>query len=231
MKEPRRKRRFAGGLLRCAANIVPLGAVLGGLLASQPAARATIVGLNQIVTPDLQPVGVLGVSVQLQNPAIGNSRQLQFELGVTPRFELAWFQGLRPGEGFLDSEFNLVQQGPHLLTTGLINWSTRGGGPQPVLEYGYYAAADHFVAGAIYANRQTELLLGYRHQLSEQFQFSVDYQSGSANFLTLGVVCNLTPALSINPAVYWTNAHPHHLLGYVVLTWNLPLWRSPAGPR
>ncbi|MGA3006997.1 MAG: hypothetical protein ABSE59_03810 [Opitutaceae bacterium] len=190
-----------------------------------PAAHATIVGLNQIVTPDIQPAGVLGLSAQAQNSAIGNSQEIQFELGLTPRFELAWFQGLKPNEGFFSTEFNLVQQGPHLLTAGLINGSTRGGDPQPVLEYGYYTDTDHFVVGAIYANREAELLLGYRRQLSEKIQLSTDFQSGSANSVTLGAVYNFTPELSINPAVYWTNSHPHHLLGYVVLSWNITVWK------
>ncbi len=113
-----------------------LGALIG-ILGGLPAARATIVGLNQIVTPEIQPAGVLALSAQAEHDAIGNSQQIQFELGITPRFELAWFQGLKPGEGFFASEFNLVQEGPHLLTAGLDKWSTRTGNPQPVQEYGY----------------------------------------------------------------------------------------------
>lgn len=199
--------------------------LLTAVLGCCSAAQATIVGLNQIVTPDIQPAGVLGVSAQIQHPALGNSRQIQFELGLTPRFELAWFQGLRPGEGLFDTEFNLLQQGPHLLTAGIINWSTRGGPAQPVLEYGHYTATDHLVAGVIYANRQPELLLGCRHQLTEALAFSVDFQSGSANAATAGFTYNFTPDFSINPALYLTNSRPHHLLGYVVLTWNFPLWK------
>jgi hypothetical protein len=190
-----------------------------------PAARATIVGLNQIVTPEIQPAGVLGLSAQVQHPFIGNSQEIQFELGVTPRFEVAWFQGLKPNEGYFSTEFNLVQKGPHLLTAGIINWSTLGGDAQPVLEYGYYTDKDRFVAGTIYANREAELLLGYKRLLSDKIQIATDFQSGSANSLTLGVVYNFTPDLSINPAIYWTNSHPHHLLGYVVLTWNITVWK------
>jgi hypothetical protein len=197
---------------------------LAGLLGGISSARATIVGLNQIVTPEIQPAGVLALSAQAEHAAIGNSQQIQFELGITPRFEVAWFQGLKPNEGFFSTEFNLLQDGPHLLTVGLVNWSTLGGSPQPVVEYGYYTAADHFIIGTIYANNESELLLGYRHQLSDKFQLSVDFQSGSANSTTFGIVYNLTPDLSINPAVYATNSHPHHLLGYVVLSWNLTLW-------
>src|ERR1039458_5247584 len=88
-----------------------------------PAAYATIVGLNQIVTPEIQPTGVLGLSAQIEHPAIGNSQEIQFELGLTPRFEVAWFQGLKPNDGFFSTEFNLVQNGGPLLTAGLINWS------------------------------------------------------------------------------------------------------------
>jgi hypothetical protein len=201
-----------------------LRAALALLLGGAAGARATIVGLNQIVTPEIQPAGVLALSAQAQHAAIGNSQQIQFELGLTPRFELAWFQGLKPGEGFFATEFSLVQEGPHLLSVGLINWSTRGRPPQPVLEYGYYLANDHFVTGAIYANHETELLLGYRHQFSEKVQVAADFQSGRSNATTCGVVYNFTPTFCINPAVYWTNSHPHHLFGYVVLTWNLPLW-------
>jgi hypothetical protein len=197
---------------------------LVGLLAGGSAARATIVGLNQIVTPEIQPVGVLALSAQAEHAAIGNSQELQAELGLTPRFEVAWFQGLKPGEGYFSTEFNLVQDGPQLLTIGAVNWSTRGDRPQPVVEYGYYAAADHCVAGVIYANHEAELLLGYRHQFSDKVQVAADFQSGSANAATLGVVYNLTADLSINPAVYWTNSHPRHLFGYVVLTWSLTLW-------
>lgn len=190
-----------------------------------PTARATIVGLNQIVTPEIQPAGVLSLSYQAQHAYIGNSQQVQFELGLTPRLEVAWFQGLKPTEGFFSTEFNLLQQGPHLLTAGAINWSTRGASPQPVLEYGYYTDTDHYVAGAIYVNGHTELLLGYRRQISESVQFSADFQSGPGNSSTVGFTYNFTPALSINPALYYTNTPKHHLLGYVVLTYNLTVWK------
>ena len=41
----------------------------------------------------------------------------------------------------------------------------------------------------------------------------------------MGVTYNFTPEFSINPAIYYTNSRPHHLLGYVVLTWNLTCWK------
>ena len=95
-----------------------------------------------------------------------------------------------------------------------------------MLEYGYYTDQDHFVAGALYdATRRTRLLLGYKRTLSPWLQFSADFQSGPANATTVGLTCNFTPVLSVNPALYWTNSHPHHLLGYVVFTWNLTVWK------
>jgi hypothetical protein len=186
---------------------------------------ATVVGLNQIVTPDIQPPGVLSLSAQAQHAAIGNSQMIQFELGIMPRFELAVFEGLKPAETLFATELNLIQTGPHLLTVGAVNWSSRGGAAQPVLEYGYYTDSDHFVIGGIYVDGHDELLLGYKRQLSEKLQFSADFQSGPGNSTTAGFTYNFTPAFSINPALYWTNSSRHHLLGYVVLTYNFTLWK------
>lgn len=59
---------------------------LAGLALSVAAgspAGATTKGLNQIITPDTQPEGVLSISFQGEHPAIGNSKQLQFEVGLT----------------------------------------------------------------------------------------------------------------------------------------------------
>jgi hypothetical protein len=199
-----------------------IGAV--GLLFAASPAHATIVGLNQIVTPDIQPTGVLALSAQFQHPLIGNSQMLQFELGVTPQFEVAWFQGFKPGEGIFSTELNLLKQGPHLLTIGAINGSTRGGAPQPVVEYGYNTGTDYFVVGATRADGRDGLLAGYKHVVSEKLQVSADFASGAANAVTVGLTYNFAPSLSINPALYRLNFQPHHLLGYVVLTWNVVLW-------
>ena len=195
------------------------------LLGIVSVARATTKGLNQIVTPDIQPAGLLSVSAQVQDSRIGNSQQLQFELGLTRWAELSLFQGFRPREEVVGAELGLVQQGPHLLAAGAVNWSSRGGGTQPILEYGYYAANDHFMAGAIYAGRRTEGILGYSHQLTDKLLLAVDYQSGPGNAVSLGFTYDITPDLQLNPAVYFANTHPHHAMAHVVLTWNLALWR------
>jgi len=202
-----------------------LAAITLAFLAGASVGRATIVGLNQIVTPEIQPEGVLALSAQAQHSLIGNSQQLQLELGVTPRFEVAYFQGLTPREGLFSTELNLVKEGPHLLTIGAVNWSTRGGEPSPVVEYGYYLGSDNFILGAIRVDGHDELLAGYKHVISDRLQFSTDFQAGPANSATVGLTYNFTPSLSINPALYRTNSRPHHLLGYVVLTWNVVLWK------
>ena len=206
--------------------MIPASAWAGiaALLGSAPVVRATTKGLNQIVTPDIQPAGVLSVSAQVQDSRIGNSQQLQFELGLTRWAEISLFQGFQPREEVFGAEFGLVQQGPHLLTIGAVNWSSRGGGTQPILEYGYYAANDHFIAGTIYTGRRTEGILGYSRQLTDKLLLAVDYQSGPGNAVSLGFTYDLTPDLQLNPAVYFANTSPHRALAYVVLTWNLPLW-------
>lgn len=196
-----------------------------GLAALTASLRGTIVGLNQIVTPDIQPPGVLAVSAQLQHPAIGNSQQFQLELGLTPRFEVAWFQGLKPNEGVFSAEFNVWQKGPHLISAGLINATTRGDSPQPVVEYGFYSEPTHLVVGAIDVHDQAELLLGARRQLTNRWGVAADFQSGPGNSVTIGVTCNLTSSLQVNPALYVVHSHPRRLLGYIVFTWNTALWK------
>ena len=190
-----------------------------------PSLFATTKGLNQIVTPDIQPAGVLSLSAQAQHPLIGNSEEVQFELGVTKQWEVSLFHGFKPREEIFGTEFNFFQRGPHLLTVGAVNWSSRGGGAQPVLEYGCSTGADHFIAGAIYAGQRTEGIVGYSRQLTDKLQFSADYQSGPGNSFTLGFTVSLTPDLQMNPAVYFSNTKPHHALGYLVLSWNLPIWK------
>jgi hypothetical protein len=194
-------------------------------LIGDPTALATTKGLNQIVTPDIQPAGILSVSAQVQDARIANSQEVQLELGVTKWLEFSFFQGFRPQEEIFGTEVGLWQSGPHLITAGAINWSSRGGGAAPVFEYGYYTEADHFIVGAIQASHRNEGILGYAHQLTPRLQLSADYQSGPGNSTTLGFTYNLTPDLQLNPAVYVTNTRPHRALGYVVLTWNLPVWK------
>ncbi len=56
---------------------------LGLLCVPTPPALATTKGLNQIVTPDVQSVGVLSVSVQQVDPNIADRCEGQSEIGLT----------------------------------------------------------------------------------------------------------------------------------------------------
>ncbi len=212
-------------LIRAAGQLALLGSACY-LLCASPQVNATAKSLNQIFTPDLQPAGLLSISPLVEDSRIANSEELQFDLGVTRWAEVAFYHGLRPREEIGSVEFGLLNKGPHLLTVGAVNWSSRGGGVQPLLEYGYYREKDQFIIGGIHAARRNELVLGYTHQLTDRLQLAFDYQSGPGNSATAGFTYNLTPTLQINPAVYFTNTRPQRALGYLLLTWNLPLWHE-----
>ena len=217
---------FWGGLAGLAA--------LGAAVPSQ----ATTKGLNQIVTPDLQPYGQLSLSFQRQDPNVGNRTQVQVEIGLTKRFEVAFFQGANPGVQIANAEYGLYAHGPWLLSTGFLNWSTRGDEPAPYLEGGYYRKSTQLMVGITRAvvatgnlegsNRtthQAQSILGYGYRVSPRLLVQLDYQSGHANSATAGFTYNVTPALQFNPAVYLQNGSPHHLLGYAVLTWNIQAFK------
>ena len=198
------------------------GLIIGGCTLGE--AHATTKGLSQIVTPDLQPEGELSLSFQAQARDIGNPYELQAEIGLTSWLEAAVFQGLSPGEQVFNAQVGLVQHGPWLLSTGFINWSTRGSSPQPFLEAGYYTPKDKWMAGPIRVQNQTQLLLGWAHDFNEMWRFQLDYQSGTSNFFTVGFTCNVTDRLQFNPAVYFANGS-HAAEGYIVFTYTLPVWK------
>lgn len=214
------KLKFPLMLKLVASAIVLVGIVLPSSV------QATTKGLSQIVTPDLQPAGVLSVSAQAQSRRIGNPYQFQLELGLTPWAEVAMFQGASPNEQIFGTQLALVQSDPFLLTTGFINWSTRGQKPQPFLEAGYYTEHDKFMGGPIVVDHKTEWLLGWAHDFNETWRFQLDYQSGSDNFSTAGFTCNVTPKFQFNPAVYISNDHEHHAYGYIVFSYNLDVWKA-----
>jgi hypothetical protein len=197
---------------------------IAALLAAGPAG-ATTKGLSQIVTPDLQPDGELSLSFKAQARIIANPYQLQAELGLSKWAEVAVFQGLSPNEQILSSQVALVQQEHWLLTTGFINWSTRGASPQSLLEGGYYTEHDKFMAGAIRVRDHNEALLGWAHDFNPTWRFQLDYQSGSENFFTAGFTCNVTDAFQFNPAAFFANDHTHRTVGYIVFTYTFKVWK------
>jgi hypothetical protein len=195
------------------------------VLALLPAARATTKGLSQIVTPDLQGPGELSLSFQAQSERIANPYEFQAEMGLTNWAEVAVFRGFKPDDWQFDAEFGLLTKEPFLLSAGFVNWSPhRHVHPQPYLETGYYTEHHKFIVGAIHVDYRNEAILGYAYDFNKTWRAQVDFQSGSGNSSTIGLTCNITHDLQMNPALYVTNDSPHHLLGYVVFTYTFHIW-------
>ena len=216
--------------------------LVGGAFAALPAC-ATTKGLNQIVTPDVQPDGILSLSVQQQDPNIADRYEVQLELGVTRRFEVAIFQGYSPPSQIANAEYSLYAHGPYLLSTGFFNWSSKGSAPQPYLEGGYYAGNVQAmigiarvvtqtpdVTGPVLNQHQYQGILGLGYRVHPRVLLQLDYQSGSANSVTAGFTYNVSPQLQFNPAVYVSNDTGHKVWGYAVLTWNVDVF-APRPPQ
>jgi len=198
-----------------------------------PSSFATTKGLSQIVTPDLQPMGDLSLSLQIQDERIANPYQLQAELGLTRWAEVAVFRGFQPDEWIFGTEIGLLTKEPFLLSVGFVNWSPHlDVDPQPYIEAGYYTEHHKVIAGAIHAGYKNEAILGYAYDFNERWRVQVDWQSGSENSSTIGFTCNVTPDFQFNPALYVNNGPKHDLFGYIVFTYTFHLWgRSPAPDR
>jgi hypothetical protein len=194
-------------------------------------AQATLKGLNQIVTPDIQPTGQLSLSLQAENSAVGNSQQFQTELGVVKRVEVGYYAGFHPGDNLFHAEVGLIQQKHLLLSTGLLNWSARGNSPQAFLEAGYYTGRLETMAGTIDAQHHMGMIFGSAYQLNEKLQLSADYQSGKANFATAGFQWDITGHLQLNPALYISNGANTKVYPYAVLTWNIALWNPDKADK
>ncbi len=200
---------------------------VAGSLATAHASFATTKGLSQIVTPDVQQEGDLSLSFQAQGERIGNPYELQAELGLTKWAEIAVFKGFKPNELIFGTELGLLQREPYLLSVGFVNWSPHSHvDPQPFIEAGYYTKHNKLIVGATHVDYRNEVILGYAYDFNETWRAQVDFQSGSGNSSTIGFTCNLTRDLQVNPAIYVTNDSPHHVLGYVVLTYTFHLWRE-----
>src|SRR5260370_39236873 len=120
-------------------QVVVIVVTMFAILANMPSSFATTKGLSQIVTPDLEPEGDFSLSLQLQDKRIANPYELQAELGLTKWAEVAVFQGFKPNEEILASEFGILTKEPYLVSIGFTNWSPRSNvDPQPYVEAGYY---------------------------------------------------------------------------------------------
>jgi hypothetical protein len=206
-------------------RIIPVALVLALAAISAHSARGTTKGLSQIVTPDLQPEGDLSLSLQIQDKRIANPYELQTELGLTKWAEVAVFQGFKPNEEVIGTEFGLLRTEPCLLSIGFINWSPRSHvDPQPYIEAGYYTEHHKVIVGAIHAGYKNEAIFGYAYDFNKQWRVQVDFQSGRENSSTIGFTWNMTSDFQMNPAVYVTNDSRHNVMGYVVFTYTFHLW-------
>ena len=199
--------------------------ILAAALTAAHSSFATTKGLNQIVTPDLQPEGELSLSLQIQDKRIANPYQIQAELGLTKWAEAAVFKGFDPNELIFGTEIGLIQKEPYLLSIGFVNWSPHSHvDPQPLIEAGYYTEHQKFIVGATHVDYRNEAILGYAYDFNETWRVQVDFQSGSGNSSTIGFAWNITKDFQVNPAIYVTNDSPHEVLGYVVFTYTFHLW-------
>lgn len=187
--------------------------------------HATTKGLSQIVTPDLQDPGDLSLSFQAQSERIANPYELQAEMGLTKWAEVAVFKGFEPNELIFGTEVGLLTKEPFLLSAGFVNWSPHSHvDPQPFLEAGYYTEHDKMIGGLIHTDYKNEVILGYAHDFNKTWRAQVDFQSGKENSSTLGVTCNITRDVQVNPAIYFSNENTGRVMGYVVFTYTFHLW-------
>src|ERR1700675_3907060 len=189
--------------MRTQARIDILFGALLGIFICASSSFATTKGLSQIVTPDLQDEGDLSLSLQIQDQRIGNPYQLQAELGLTKWAEIAVFQGFKPNEEILATEFGILTKEPYLLSIGFSNWSPRQGvDPQPYIEAGYYTEKKKVICGGNPAGYKNEAVLGYAYDFNKQWRVQVDFQTGRENSSTIGFTWNITPDFQVNPALY-----------------------------
>ena len=228
-------RRVCHRVIACVRDItLGLTSVAVGIVLTTAVVHATTKGLNQIVTADIQPKGQLSISYQMQDPNIGNREELQVELGITDRFELAAFQGFAPSDQILNAELGIVQSPQWLLSTGILGWTTRGDQPQPFLVGAHIMGPSTLTLGVVSApipsasggtTRTTEALMGYAYKANARTQYQVDYQTGTGNSATAGVTYAITPSLSFNPAVYVSNDPGHKCYGYSVLSYSITAFK------
>jgi len=195
------------------------------LVALAPSSPATT-GWVQVETPDLQPEGELALSFQLEEAKLGNPYLLQAEMGLTKWAELAVFRGFDPDEWIFGTEIGLRTQEPWLLSIGFANWSPlQNVDPEPYIVAGYYRNHHKIIAGATHVDYRHEALLAYAYNFNDSWQVQVDWQSGSGNSSTIGFTWNITPRVSITPAIFVTNDTPHEVLGFLTLSYTFGFWR------
>lgn len=212
------------GMLTDTMRLVLCAAILLIWLAGYSApALANINGFNQIASPDVQPDGLLSISLQAVNPDMYNSRQLQAELGIADRLGVAVFRGFEPGNLEVNAELALVNRGPYLLSVGMLGVENRYK-PQLFIEGGYYIGNWYLVAGLQRQEKNTLGVAGVAYNVTPSFQLVTDYVAGEYNFSTLGFTYYLTPTISFASAAFVTNTSPRTTYGLLWLSLDVKAW-------
>jgi len=208
-------------------NLVTIIVVMIAVLLSASSSFGTTQGLNQIATPDVQPQGTLGLSFYMEDRKIGNPYQVQAGMGLTKWLEIDIFQGFKPNDSVIETEIGLLSKEPYLFSIGFLNWSPHSHiDPQPFAVAGYYYGRHEFVAGATHADFRNEALLGYAYDFNETWRLQVDWQSGSGNSSTIGIVWNVTRDFQASSAIFVTNNSPYEVLWYISFTYTFHLWNG-----
>lgn len=208
-------------------KFVTIIALMVVLIVSAASSSASTQGLNQIATPDMPPEGDLSLSFQAQGEKLGNPYQVQAEMGLTERFEFAIFKGFEPNELIFATEIGLLTKDPYLVSIGFSNWSPHSHvDPQPYIEAGYWGDHHKFTAGLAHADFRNEAILGYAYDFNDTWRVQLDFQSGSGNSSTIGIVWSINDDCQINPAIYVTNDSPHEVLGFVSFTYTFHVWQD-----
>ena len=216
-----------GGTSKEPSHLKMIIVVIIAVLLSASSSFGTTQGLNQIATPDVQAEGTLALTFDLQEQEIGNPYQVQAEIGLTKWFEIDIFQGFNPNDSVIETEIGLLSKEPFLFSIGFLNWSPHSHvDPQPFAVAGYYSGRHEFVAGATHSDFRNEGLLGYAYDFNETWRVQVDWQSGSGNSSTIGIVWNVTRDFQVNSAIFVTNDSPHKVLGYVAFTYTFHVWHG-----
>ncbi len=207
------------------------GAVLaaaGLLLAfASRSSEGTISGLNQIITPEVQPPGTLSLGWQEQNRGIGTQGQAQIEAGIIQRLGVAYYHSFSPRTDYLGAEIGLLQSDPFHVSAGFGVGSRSAGVPQAFLIAGHYSGLTIPLAGLQRSGGKTEGIFGWILPLAPTAQIQLDYASGRENAFTVGTAWTMLSHLQVNPALFRLNDPPHRWVGRLVVSWTVQ-WGSSA---
>ncbi len=172
-------------------------------------------GLNQVVTPKIQPLNTYSFSLQYQHPGFGDIYMAQLEFGITKTAEAAIWQSAQYDTLTLAVEQQFYKSHGFQVSGGTF-WFDHTYLPFAVA--GYRKGPAFGEVGIQDSANNKELILGASYDINSEVSFLTDFISGPGNALTFGFNLTLNKNLSCNPALYYMN-DTHKLLPYFVVTW------------